>query len=142
MTRDDYEMLKDLTTEFEICYEKLFDLIDTKFSETHESVRNLIDKLNELYDIYEHIIHYGFTLIPDELSLEPCPCCGGNAQLIRLEHKDGFANTYYIECQDCFIRTYESADKELVFDTWNYRKQKEEKMQEIKNKRRIMNYAL
>lgn len=127
MTRDDFEMLRELTTDFEDCYEKLCETVDENLETGHEKVIPIVDKLNELYDIFEHLIHKVSTLIPSEFLLKPCPCCGGKAELVKIDNVNGHPPKYYIECIDCFIRTYESADKELVYESWNYRKSEEEK---------------
>lgn len=127
MTRDDFEMLKEQTTNFESCYEELCENVDNNLDITHETTYTIINKLDELYDIYAALIHKVSTLIPDEFLLKPCPCCGGKAELVKIEAIEGFSPKYYVECTDCFIRTYESADKELTYESWNYRKSEEEK---------------
>lgn len=56
--------------------------------------------------------------------LKPCPFCGGEANLIRRNFKNGFypsGGTYYVHCKACLITTQPRRKIADVVDVWNRR---------------------
>lgn len=65
--------------------------------------------------------------MPDT-GLNPCPCCGGEAKLIKRKLKTGFyssGGTYYVHCKKCLISTQPRRKAEDVIEIWNRRVENE-----------------
>ena len=56
--------------------------------------------------------------------LKPCPCCGGEANLVKRKFKTGFYpsdGTYYVYYKVCCITTQPRRKAEDVIELWNRR---------------------
>ena len=51
------------------------------------------------------------------ISLKPCPFCGGNAEVKKCHH----SKKYYVRCTECGVETSHQLFDRLAIDSWNNR---------------------
>lgn len=56
-----------------------------------------------------------------EITLKPCPCCGGMAEILKQGHRE-YAPTYSVRCKVCGLTTGNSLSEKGAVGRWNTRK--------------------
>lgn len=65
-----------------------------------------------------------YDFLPDEeVSLKPCPFCGGNADLYGLfaPTEDDEINMYVCGCRKCDVKFYQPWQYDKIVSQWNTR---------------------